>query len=79
MVGSLCTYQASTTRVENGRKKSRLDPYRFLHLTRPFLYLRKNIETGRKRERTYSVRFLRDPFFRIEPVFIPYLTNMGRT
>jgi hypothetical protein len=23
--------------------------------------------------------FLRDPvFFRIEPVFIPYLTNMGR-
>jgi hypothetical protein len=37
-------------RVENGRKKSRLDPYLFPHLTRPFLYLRKKsrnrAETG---------------------------------
>jgi hypothetical protein len=50
-------------RVENGRKNSRPDPYRFLHLTRPFPYLRKNMETGRKRERAYSVRFCGIPFF----------------
>jgi hypothetical protein len=65
-------------RDENGRKKSRPDLYRFLHLTRPFPYLRKNMETGQKRERAYSVRFCGIPFFRIEPVFIPYLTNMRR-
>jgi hypothetical protein len=65
-------------RVENGRKKSRPDPYRFLDLTRSFPYLRKNMETGQKRERAYSVHFCGIPFFRIEPVFIPYLTNMGR-
>jgi hypothetical protein len=51
------------SRVENGRKKSRPDPYRFLYLTRPFPYLWKNMETGRKRERAYSVRFCGIPFF----------------
>jgi hypothetical protein len=35
----------------------------FLHLTRPFPYLRKNMKMGRKRERTYSVRFCEIPFF----------------
>jgi hypothetical protein len=49
--------------VENGRKKSCLDPYRFLYLIRLFSYLRKNMETGRKRERAYSVRFCGIPFF----------------
>jgi hypothetical protein len=34
------------SRVENRRKKSRPDPYRFLHLTPPFSYLQKNMETG---------------------------------
>jgi hypothetical protein len=56
-------FPTSATRVENGWKKSRPDSYRFLHLTRPFSYLRKNMETGRKRERAYSVRFCGIPFF----------------
>jgi hypothetical protein len=68
--------RAHVNRVENGRKKSRPDPYRFLHLTRPFSYLRKNMETGRKRERAYSVRFFGIPFFsdwtRIYSVFDKY-------
>jgi hypothetical protein len=50
-------------RVENRRNKSRPDLYRFLHLTRPFPYLRKNMETGRKWEMAYYVRFCGIPFF----------------
>jgi hypothetical protein len=50
-------------RIENERKKSRLDPYHFLYLTRLFPYLRKNMEMGRKWERAYSVRFCGIPFF----------------
>jgi hypothetical protein len=34
------------TRVENGRVKFCPDPYQFLHFTRSFSYLRKNMETG---------------------------------
>jgi hypothetical protein len=53
--------------------------YRFLYLIWLFSYLRKNMETRRKREDLFRP-FLRDlVFFRIEPVFIPYLINMGRT
>jgi hypothetical protein len=44
-------------RIENGRKKSRPDPYCFPHLTYLFLYFRKNLETGWKRKRVYSIRF----------------------
>jgi hypothetical protein len=43
--------------------KSCPNPYRFLHLTRLFPYLRKNMETGRNQERAYSVRFCGIPFF----------------
>jgi hypothetical protein len=38
-----CYVLVISNRVENGRKKSRLDPYRFLHFTRLFPYLRKKI------------------------------------
>jgi hypothetical protein len=56
-----------TRRVENERKKSRSDPYRFLHLTRPFLYLRKNMEMEWKREMAYSVRFCEIFFSGLNP------------
>jgi hypothetical protein len=71
----------SLARVENGREKFRPDPYRFLHLTRLFPYLWKNMETGRRTETEESLfrPFLRDSvFIRIEPVFILYLINIGR-
>jgi hypothetical protein len=58
------------SRVENGRKKSRPDPYHFLYLTRLLPYLRKNMEMGRKQERAYSVCFCGIPFF---PGLNPYL------
>jgi hypothetical protein len=35
-------------RVENEQEKSRLDPYRFPFLSRPFSYLRENMVTGRE-------------------------------
>jgi hypothetical protein len=60
-------------RVENGRKISRSDPTRFLHLTRPFPDFRKNTGSGRvtgsestgagrKRERLFSVRIIGIPY-----------------
>jgi hypothetical protein len=65
-------------RVENGWKKSRPDPYRFLHLTRPFHIYEKYGNRTKTGEGLFRL-FLRDPvFFRIEPVFILYLINMGR-
>jgi hypothetical protein len=45
----------------------------FLYLTHPFSYLQKNLETGRKQEMVYSVRFLRDSIF---PGFNLYLFCM---
>jgi hypothetical protein len=72
-----CVRALSPSRGENGRKKSRSDPYRLLHLTRSFPYLRKNMETRRKRERAYSVRFCGIPFFRIEPVFYSVFDKYG--
>jgi hypothetical protein len=71
-----CPQVLLMSRGENGRKKFRLDPYRFLHLTQPFPYLRKNMETGRKRKMAYSVRFCEIPFFRIEPVFDKFETSL---
>jgi hypothetical protein len=69
---------AINCRVGNGRVKCRPDPYYFLYLTRLFSYLWKNMETGRKREKVYSVRFCGIRFFiRIELIFILYLINMG--
>ena len=59
---------------ENGRKKSGLVPLVFLYLFRPFLYLRKNTEIGRKAGEGVSCPYLRDPVFsRDNPVFSPYL------
>jgi hypothetical protein len=72
------TVNGYLNRVENGRVKSRPDPYRFLHLSRLFPYLRKNMEMGRKQEMVYSVRFCGPVFIRIEHVFIPHLINMGQ-
>lgn len=62
------------TKDENGQKKSRLIPPVFLYLSRPFSYLRKNMEMGREAGRGVSRPYLRDPVFsRNNPVFFPYL------
>jgi hypothetical protein len=57
-----CKYAIIVLSVENGRVKSCSDPYHFLHLIRSIPYLRKNMETWRKQEMVYSVRFCGVPF-----------------
>ena len=49
-------------------------PTRILYLSRPFPYLRKNTEMGRKAGDVVSRLYLRDPIFsRDNPIFFPYL------
>ena len=55
------------TSVENGRKKSRSDPFRFLLCS-----VRFRICEIRKRERGFSVRFCRILFSSGKYVFVPF-------
>ena len=49
-------------------------PTRILYLSRPFPYLRKNTEMGRKAGDVVSRLYLRDPIFsRDNLVLVPYL------
>jgi hypothetical protein len=73
-----CPSERVISSVENGRKKSHPDPYRFLHLIRPFSVFTEKYENGMQTGDDLFRPFLRDPFFWIEPVFILYLRNMRR-
>ena len=51
-------------------------PTRILYLSRPFPYLRKNTEMGRKAGEVVSRLYLRDPIFsRDNPVFFVFIKS----